>query len=237
MAAMTIASGGQVSGAEVARNLSSVRARIAGAGVDPRDIKVVAVTKGFGAEVVRAAVDAGLRDFGENYAQELIPKAAAVTEAAVTGASLRWHFLGPVQRNKVPVLAPVVAVWQAVDRRAAGQAIARRIPAAPVLVQVNISGESTKHGCALKDAPALVEELRTLGLGVLGLMAIGPSGLPEVARPGFRAVAHLARRLSLPEVSIGMTEDLEVAVEEGATMVRIGRGLFGPRPGTSTLRR
>jgi pyridoxal phosphate enzyme (YggS family) len=216
----------------VARNLSNIRARIAGAGADPQRITVVAVTKGFGPEAVRAAGDAGLCDLGENYAQELIAKASAVDRD-----SLRWHFLGPIQRNKVPALAPVVAVWQAVDRRAAGDAIARRAPGAHVLVQVNISGETTKHGCAPAEVPALVDDLRTLGLRVLGLMAIGPSGPPELARPGFRTVVELAGQLALPEVSIGMTEDLEVAVEEGATMVRIGRGLFGPRPGTSRLRR
>jgi pyridoxal phosphate enzyme (YggS family) len=237
MAAMTVAPGGQVSRVDVARNLSNVCARIAGAGADPEHIKVVAVTKGFGPGVVRAAVDAGLRDFGENYAQELVAKAAAVKTSALGHDSLRWHFLGPVQRNKVPALAPVIALWQAVDRRAAGEAIVRRVPAAPVLVQVNISGESTKHGCSLGDAPVLVDELRTLGLTVLGVMAIGPSGPPELARPGFRSVTELARRLELPEVSMGMTADLEVAVQEGATMVRIGRALFGPRPGTPTLRR
>jgi pyridoxal phosphate enzyme (YggS family) len=216
----------------VARNLSDIRARIARTGADPQRITIVAVTKGFGPEAVRAAGDAGLRDLGENYAQELIAKASAVD-----GDSLRWHFLGPIQRNKVPALAPVVAVWQAVDRRAAGEAIARRAPGAHILVQVNISGETTKHGCAPAEVPALVDDLRALGLSVLGLMAIGPSGPSELARPGFRTVVELARQLALPEVSIGMTEDLEVAVEEGATMVRIGRGLFGPRPGTSRLRR
>ena len=216
----------------VAKNLSNIRARIAGTGADPQRITIVAVTKGFGPEAVRAAADAGLSNLGENYAQELIAKVSEVEDH-----SLRWHFLGPIQRNKVALLAPVVAVWQAVDRRAAGDAIARRAPGAHVLVQVNISGESTKHGCALAEVPALVDDLRTLGLSVRGLMAIGPSGPTELARPGFRAVVELARQLALPEVSIGMTEDLEAAVEEGATMVRIGRGLFGPRPGTSRLRR
>jgi pyridoxal phosphate enzyme (YggS family) len=237
MAAMTSAPGSPVGGVDVGRNLSIVRTRIAEAGADPEHIKVVAVTKGFGADAVRAAIDAGLHDFGENYAQELSAKAAAVKATASPGDSLRWHFLGSVQRNKVPLIAPVVTVWQAVDRPAAGQAIARALPAADVLVQVNISGESTKHGCALDDAPVLVDDLGKLGLHVLGLMAIGPLGPAELARPGFRAVADQAGRLGLPEVSIGMTEDLEVAVQEGATMVRIGRGLFGPRSGTSTLRR
>ena len=215
----------------VASRLADVRRRVQEAGGDPGSVRIVAVTKGFGADTVEAAFTAGLRDVGENYAQELVAKAAA------TDPPVRWHFLGPVQRNKVATLAPLIAVWQAVDRPAAGQAIARRIPGARVFVQVNISRESTKHGCRLEDAPALVDELRTLELTVLGLMAIGPSGPPELARPGFRAAARLARRLGVPELSIGMTEDLEVAVQEGATMVRIGRALFGPRPGTSRLQR
>ena len=232
MEAMTVVSGGPVSPTDVARNLSNVRTRISNAGGDPQRIALVAVTKGFGPDAVRAALAAGVRDIGENYAQELVAKAAALGSDPV-----RWHFLGPVQRNKVATLAPLIAVWQAVDRPAAGQAIARRIPGARVFVQVNISRESTKHGCRLEDAPALVDELRTLDLTVLGLMAIGPSGPPELARPGFRAAARLASRLGVPELSIGMTEDLEVAVQEGATMVRIGRALFGPRPGTSRLQR
>jgi pyridoxal phosphate enzyme (YggS family) len=233
MAAVTMASGGRVSSADVARNLLNVRDRIATAGGDPGRITIVAVTKGFGDDVVQAALDNGLNDLGENYAQELVAKATALPDPA----RVRWHFLGPVQRNKVPALALLVAVWQAVDRRAAGEAIARRAKCADVFVQVNLSAEPAKHGCSFEDAPALVDHLRNLELNVLGLMAIGPTGPPELARPGFRALARLAGRLQLPQLSMGMTEDLEIAIQEGATMVRIGRALFGPRPGTSRLRR
>jgi pyridoxal phosphate enzyme (YggS family) len=180
---------------------------------------------------VAAAAAAGLWDLGENYAQELVAKAGSAP------AAVRWHFLGPVQRNKVPALASHVTLWQALDRVAAGEAIARRRPGARVLVQVNVSGEAQKGGCAPEDAAGLVASLRTLGLDVAGLMAVGPAGPPEGARPGFRRVADLGRRLQLRELSIGMSADLEVAVEEGATMVRIGQSLFGPRPGTARLRR
>jgi PLP dependent protein len=230
---MTAVSAAGLGPGDVAGRLAAVRARIARAGGDPQRITIVAVTKGFGVDVVQAALDAGLGDVGENYAQELISKAASLRRRD----RIRWHFLGLVQRNKVAALAPLVAVWQSIDRPAAGEAIARRAPGAEVLVQVNVSGESAKHGCALEDAPELVGRLRALELRVLGLMAIGPSGPPELARPGFRALARLAHRLALPELSMGMTEDLEVAVQEGATMVRIGRALFGPRPGTPRLRR
>jgi PLP dependent protein len=217
--------------AEVVARLADVRDRIAAAGGDPSAVEVVAVTKGFGVEAIAAATGAGLWDIGENYAQELLAKAAGVP------AGVRWHFLGPVQRNKVAALAPLVALWQGIDRTAVGEAIARRAPGSRVLVQINVSGESAKAGCSPGDAPVLVEDLRRLDLDVAGLMAVGATGTPEEARPGFRILASLARQLELAVVSMGMSGDLEIAVEEGSTMVRIGRSLFGPRPGTPRLRR
>lgn len=219
---------------DVAERLAVVRERIASAGARPDHVRVVAVTKGQGNDAVEAALAAGLRDLGENYAQELVAKQEAV-EAALAG--WRWHFLGHVQRNKVRVLAPAVALWQAVDRAAAGREIAKRAPGAAVLVQMDVSGEAQKHGCRADDVPALVEELGALGLDVRGLMAVGPTGPPEDARPGFRRLVATAERLGLPERSIGMSDDLEVAVSEGATMVRVGRALFGPRNGGGRLRR
>jgi PLP dependent protein len=214
---------GEALQASVAANLAAVHGRIAAAGGDPDRITVVAVTKGFGGPAVRAAVAAGVADLGENYAQELLGKAAAA------GRGVRWHFLGPVQRNKVAALAGHVDCWHSVERVALGEAIARRRPGSRVLVQVNASGEATKHGCRPQDTSELVAQLRHLPLDVAGLMAIGPLGPPEAARPVFRMVAGLAGKLGLAELSMGMTDDLEVAVQEGATMVRIGRGLFGPR--------
>jgi pyridoxal phosphate enzyme (YggS family) len=215
---------------EVATNLARVRERISSGGGDPDAVTIVAVTKGFGLDAVDAAVHAGLTDLGENYAQELLGKA---TQRPPTQGptGIRWHFLGSVQRNKIPALASVVDTWQAIDRLAVGEAIARRHLGARVLVQVNISGEAAKHGCRFEDAPELVKGLRVLNLDVAGLMAVGPAGPPEQARPGFHALARLGQQLGLGELSMGMTEDLEVAVQEGATMVRIGRALFGGRPG------
>ena len=238
------ASGGQRSGtlvtaAAVADRLAAVRERIEGAGGEPRHVTVVAVTKGFGPEAVEAAVEAGLADVGESYAQELDDKAGHLT-GTTAGDRCRWHFIGRVQRNKVRRLVPLVHLWQAVDRVAAGKEIARQgAPANPprVLVQVNVSGEQGKHGCGFDDAPALVDSLSGLGLDVRGLMAVGPSGPPEDARDGFRRLTRLADQLGLPERSMGMTHDLEVAVQEGTTMVRIGRALFGTRPQPSDTRR
>ena len=219
--------------ADVAERLAVVHERIASAGAEPDDVRVVAVTKGHGPDTVETALAAGLHDLGENYAGELVAK----EEAARAVGDCRWHFLGHVQRNKVRLLAPAVDLWQAVDRVAAGREIAKRVPGAAVLVQLNVSGEAQKHGCRADDASAVVEELTALGLEVLGLMAVGPTGPPEDARPGFRRLVAIAERLGLPERSIGMSDDLEVAVSEGATMVRVGRALFGPRNGGGRLRR
>lgn len=221
----------------VADRLAAVRSRISDAGADPDDVVVVAVTKGFGVEALDAAAALGLDDVGENYAQELAEKWAAEPG----DNDRRWHFLGRVQRNKVKSIARAVHLWQGVDRVAAGAEIARRAPGARVLVQVRIDDEegvaAPRNGCPPAEVPALVEHLDELGLDVRGLMAVGPPGDPERARPGFRKVTALADRLGLAERSMGMTDDLAVAVEEGSTMVRVGRGLFGARPVAKTLRR
>src|SRR5205085_8620247 len=193
------------------------------------EVRTVARSKGVDAGAVVAAGEAGLDDLGENCAQELEAKANALP--AATATRCRWHFLGHVQRNKVRRLSPHVHLWQAVDRASAGEEIAKHEQGARVLVQVNVSGEEAKHGCAFDDAPALVDELGGMGLDVRGLMAVGPAGPPELARPGFRKLAQLAERRGLPERSMGMTDDLEVAVQEGTTMVRVGRALFGDRRG------
>jgi pyridoxal phosphate enzyme (YggS family) len=222
-----------LTGAEVAARLAVVRERIASAGARPDDVTIVAVTKGHGPAAATAALDVGLADLGESYASELL----ATRASTAGGGPCRWHFLGHVQRNKVRALAAAVDLWQAVDRVAAGQEIARRAPGAQVLVQVNVSGELRKHGCSLHDTPELVDDLAALGLDVRGLMAIGPTGPPGDARPGFRQVVALAEHLGLPERSIGMSDDLEVGVAEGATMVRVGRALFGPRNGGPDTRR
>ena len=221
---------------KLADRLAALRERIAAAGRAPDDIVVVAVTKGFGAEAVEAASAVGIADVGENYAQELAAKHDAAEDAP--GGERRWHFLGRVQRNKVKAVAGMVHLWQGVDRVAAGEEIARRAPGARVLVQVRIAeADQGRNGCPPDDVPALVERLDELGLEVRGLMAVGPAGPPELARPGFRTVSALADRLGLVERSMGMTDDLGVAVEEGSTMVRVGRGLFGARPVPTTMRR
>jgi pyridoxal phosphate enzyme (YggS family) len=203
-----------------------VRARIARAGGAER-VRLVAVTKGFGVDAIDAALAAGVVDIGENYLQELEDKITALDARDVHP---RWHVIGRVQRNKVRRVASSIALWQSVDRVELGAEIATRAPGAAVLVQVNVTGEPQKGGCRPESTPALVEHLRALRLDVRGLMTIGPYGDPEDARPGFRLLARLADELGLAERSMGMSDDLDIAVEEGATMVRVGRGLFGARP-------
>lgn len=214
--------------AEVQRRLVEVQERIAAAGGGPSTVTVVAVTKTFGAHVARTAAAAGLLDLGENYAQELAAKAAELAEDSPAPA-VRWHAIGPVQRGKVKRIAPLVALWQSVDRPELGTEIARRRPGAPVLVQVNATGEGTKSGCTPAEAPALVATLVDLGLQVRGLMAIGPTDPGVDARPAFAALRSLVDRLGLEVCSMGMSGDLEAAVAEGTTMVRVGTALFGAR--------
>lgn len=215
----------------VATRLAEARGRIADAGVDPTAVTVVAVTKGFGPEAVAAAATAGLLDLGENYAQELLAKAPGAPAGA------RWHLLGAPQRNKLAALAPVVHLWQAVDRRAVLEGLAARRPGAAVLVQVNVAADPAKHGCTPAEAPDLVGVGRDLGLDVRGLMAVAPAGDPGAARRCFAELAALGGRLGVAELSMGMSDDYELAVAEGATLVRLGRALFGPRPGPPPARR
>jgi pyridoxal phosphate enzyme (YggS family) len=204
--------------------LAVVRRRITEAGGDPDAVRVVAVTKGFPPAAVAGAAAVGLRDVGENYAGELTGKAASCK-----GAHVRWHFLGAIQRNKVKSLAPIVDLWQSVARLEEGRQIARYRPGARVLVQVDLTGREERNGCAPAGVPALVEGLRAVGVDVEGLMTVAPVG-SEQARRAFAAVRELADRLELRERSMGMSDDLEEAVAEGTTMVRVGRALFGERP-------
>ena len=213
--------------AELRRRVDEVWDRVAAVGGDPGAVTLVAVTKGFGAEVALAAADAGLADLGENYAQELVAKAS---ELATTDRSVRWHAIGRLQRNKVRSLAGFVHLWQSVDSERLGAEIAHRAPGASVLVQVNVSEEPQKGGCAPGAAPDVVARLGDLGLDVGGLMAVGADGAIDIVRRGFADLSLLADRLDLPVRSMGMSGDFEVAVAEGATMVRLGTTLFGPRP-------
>jgi PLP dependent protein len=224
--------------AAIAVRLAGIRARIERAAVRagraPGEVGLVAVSKTRPADAVVAAIAAGVTDVGENYAQELVAKHAAVS------APVRWHFIGQLQTNKVKLVIGRVALIHAVDSRALLDAIARRALAAgivqPVLLAVSAAGEARKSGVD----PGAVAELAAVAAGLPGvrlegLMTMPPDAAdPEVARPFFRRLRELRDRLAtaacpLPILSMGMSGDFEVAVEEGATLVRIGTSIFGPR--------
>lgn len=213
-----------------------VRERIARAcersGRDPGGVKLIAVSKGHPAEVIRAAYDLGMRVFGENYAQELAAKASALSDLP----DIQWRFIGHLQRNKIKLIEEGRATVDTVDSVRLAEAISARAVArardVEVLLQVNVGGESQKSGCAPTEVRQLVQAVRGLpNLVLRGLMTVAPE-LDDVdaARPFFAALRELAEAHGLSELSMGMTHDLEQAVEEGATMLRIGTAIFGPRP-------
>ena len=215
--------------ADVAGALERVLDRVADAGGDPEAVTVVAVTKGFGPEAPLAALGAGLVELGENYAQELQEKAAAVASGGGLPAP-RWHFIGRLQSNKVRTVAEHVACWQSLDRASVVDEVAKRAPGAQVLVQVNAADEDGKGGATLEGTPELVARARDAGLDVAGLMAVGVAGDDAATEAAFVATTAMADRLELPVRSLGMSGDLAAAVRAGTTMIRVGTALFGPRP-------
>ena len=225
----------------IKHNLEEIKGRIdaaaKAAGRNPADIRLVAVTKTVGLEGLRAAVAAGQNLFGENYVQEAKAKIAAL------GPVLTWHFIGHLQSNKARLAVELFDLIHSVDRLslavALEQAAARLGKVQEILLQVNLAGEESKSGTAPENAEALLRDLSRLPhLKVLGLMTMPPwFDEPERVRPYFRELRQLRDRLrrlqlvegDLPELSMGMTGDFEVAVAEGATLVRIGTAIFGRR--------
>ena len=217
---------------QVAIRLAGLRRVIEASGRDPATVQIVAVTKGHGPELCRAAVENGLVDLGESYAQELAEKAGADGLEGV-----RWHFVGGLQTRRIRSIARTVHLWQSVDRPKLVTEVARWAPGSGILVQVSLSDEPGKAGCPPADVPALVTEARAAGLAVEGLMGVGPTtGGPEAAVPGFRRLRRMADELGLGTVSMGMSGDVPVALAEGATMLRVGTALFGPRPTRAAVR-
>ncbi len=215
-------------------NLARIQERIAAAarraGRDPARITLVAASKTVPPEGVVAAAAAGLRVFGENRIQEAQPKMAALASLTAR-AGLRWHFIGHLQTNKAKA-ATAFDMIESVDSLHLAEALAQRLTAPlPILLEVNMTGETSKAGLPPDAVVATVEAIRALPhLRVEGLMTMAPeSADPETARPVFRALRELGDRVGLTTLSMGMTNDFEVAVEEGATLVRIGRAIFGAR--------
>lgn len=231
----------------IAGNLERVRARIAAAarraGRDPAEVTIVAVTKSFPAEVVRMAVAAGLRDIGENRVQEARDKRTSLADLS----GVRWHLVGHLQRNKAGLALQLFDCIHSLDSLELAEVLERRASllerTVPVLLEINVAGEETKFGLRLhrlESLFALAEAVLALPhLRLEGLMTVAPIAAdPEEVRPVFRRLYELRELLRerYPEapwthLSMGMTDDYEVAVEEGATMVRLGRALFGERAG------
>ena len=221
---------------EIASAIQRVRLRIERAceraGREQGSVQLVAVSKGHPEEAIRAAYDAGMRTFGENYAQELAAKASALSDLQ----DIRWRFIGHLQRNKIKLIEGARATVDTVDSVRLAQAIstraATRATNVEALLQVNVGGEAQKSGCTPEEVPQLVEAVRVLpNVTLRGLMTVAPHlDDVEATRPFFAALRELAEAHGLPELSMGMTHDLEQAVVEGATMLRIGTAIFGPRP-------
>lgn len=211
--------------AAVARRLAQLRDTVT-RGATRGPVTLCAVTKGFGDDAVRVAHRLGCDAVGENYAQEAIAKIAAC------GAEHPpVHFIGRLQSNKIRSLVGVVDVWQSIDRPALIDELAKRAPGAHIYVQVNATGEAEKGGCSVTDTEALVNQARNAGLQVDGLMTVGPTTAdPGATRRAFATVRTLADQLDLQGCSMGMSGDLEIALAEGTTLVRIGTALFGERP-------
>ena len=210
----------------VADNLRSIRERIARTGRNPDDVTIVAVTKGFGPDVCRDAVAAGLRILGENRVQEAVGKMAEVEGAT-------WHLIGHLQTNKVKAAAGRFVLIQSIDSVHVADALARIDVEQKVLVEVNVAREARKTGVDPERAAELVTAVAEM-LDLQGLMAMGPAeGNPRPAFDELRTIRDAAQeRLGkpLPILSMGMTGDFEIAVAAGSTMVRMGQALFGPRP-------
>ena len=218
--------------ARVTERVAAVRERMASAGGG--DVSLVAVTKTFGPQALLAAGATGCPAVGENYAQELVAKLDALDAAGLLAEVPEVHFIGQLQTNKVRVLAGRVAVYETVDRSSLAREIAKRASGARVLVQVDATGEPGKGGCPVDDVPRLVDECRSLGLTTIGLMTVGPTdGVAADTRRVFRSVRRLLDHLGLAVCSMGMSDDLEIAIEEGSTQVRVGSALFGARPPVS----
>jgi pyridoxal phosphate enzyme (YggS family) len=220
-----------LSASVIGDRLGAIRDRIRIAGGDER-VVIVGVTKGHPASVVRAAIAAGIDQIGESYAQEWATKSAELGD--LVGPDVVRHFIGQLQTNKVRVVAPIVDIYQTVDRPSLVDALASRAPGARVMVQVDLAGVAGRGGVALEGAPTLVEGAVTAGLVVEGLMGVAPLPDPDdrlASRRAFDQLRAVRDDLGLRELSIGMSDDLEAAVEAGSTMVRIGTALFGERPG------
>ena len=218
---------------DIAANLQDVQGRIARACErshrSPDGMTLVAVTKGVEAQAIKAAFDCGIRHFGENRVQEAEDKIAQLSDLR---PNVTWHMVGHLQSNKAKRAVDLFDIIHSVDSVRLAEILSRRVQKTlPVLLEVNVSGEATKGGFSVEEIAAAVGEIRQLpNLKVMGLMTMAPFVIDsEEVRSVFRKLRELRDSLGLEHLSMGMTDDFEVAVEEGATMLRIGRAIFGER--------
>ncbi len=218
---------------DIERNLRELERRIdraaERAGRSPADITIVAVTKGVAVEAIEAAIKAGIRHIGENRVQEARAK---IERLSTLELQPMWHMVGHLQTNKVKTAVQIFDIIHSINSLRLAEAVSQRAQAIiPVLLQVNVSGEGTRSGFSVAELPQAAEEIAHLPrLEVKGLMTIAPMVADtEEVRPIFQRLRQLRDELGLEHLSMGMTDDFEVAVEEGATMVRIGRAIFGQR--------
>jgi hypothetical protein len=215
---------------DIERNIREVEKRIASAakraGRSPDKITIVAVTKGVEPQDIKIALDAGVRHVGENRIQEAKSKIVCLSALELHPT---WHMVGHLQTNKVKTAVEIFDIIHSIDSVRLAESVSKRAQSIfPVLLQVNISGEGTKSGFSMTELPKAAEEVAGLpNLEVKGLMTIAPFVKdPEEVRPIFRRLRQLRDSLGLEHLSMGMSDDFEIAVEEGATLVRIGRAIF-----------
>lgn len=216
----------------LAQRIEQVERRIQAAarrsGRNREEITLIAVTKKFGSDVVREAYNLGMRVFGENYVQEFASKHPALADLH----DAEFHLIGHLQSNKSKIAASLFHAIETVDSIKLASRLNEVGTPLEIMIEVKLSEEEAKSGAAPEDLPQLIEGIRSCEhLRLTGLMTMPPwDENPENTRPYFRKLAGLARQHNLPKLSMGMSHDLEAAIEEGATHVRVGTALFGPRP-------
>lgn len=218
--------GGELSREEVIDRAGRLRERVSALGGDR--VEIMAVTKGFGPWAMKIASECGFQNIGESYAQELTAKWSELTQDERD--SFDVHFIGKMQTNKVRKVASIVKMWQTVDRPSLIEELSKRCPASSVMVQINVAGNDSQGGCRITEAGDLINKAKSAGLNVAGLMAIGPQGDERTIQAAYKEIVSVADDWGLEHRSIGMSNDLGIAIECGSTMIRIGTALFGDRP-------
>ena len=182
------------------------------------------VTKGFGAREVQAMLEVGLTQVGESYAQELLEKAKNITDNRIN-----WHMIGRIQRNKVKKLSETVDLWHSVDREELIVEISKYKKEPKILIQVDMNDRSRQGGCSPEKVPGLIEFAADKDVNVEGLMTIGVDQDIEATKKVFAEMTKLSKKMGLKEISMGMSNDFEIAIDYGATILRVGRSIFGER--------